>query len=434
MVLHIEPHETINKPIVRMNYGNDSNNTNQHEYSNNVPRPTFSGVLGTGRPEERPQPNERNSYITQAQFSPIPYQQQNGYPSEFQGYNNNYNNYHNVDNQGILYNQLPQHLINNQFNNDACASQYNNHGTSWSYNDTRNAMIYNNPNTYNVNSKDESSKEIVSYEDIAPVVPTNIKKKNNKKKLQHKQQNNINHNNNGESDGPKVTVPPIPDSTCASSSLNDDSKVEKLNNLKNMAKETLISKGDTFPGSLRLTSQNDDDDDDNDDHSQSLTSKSNINIPGTSIKLDTDEEIKKWKEERRKMWLLKISNNKEEHMKAMGVKENDLKNTSVLKEASKQKKFIQSIESQVHRYDPKANLNLKVAQREMATENDKILQFIQELGDANLLKYELTAAEKEKLFGSGPTNFKRKFKNSQPYGRVQKKKFNNNQRYDSSSK
>lgn len=126
-----------------------------------------------------------------------------------------------------------------------------------------------------------------------------------------------------------------------------------------------------------------------------------ITVPGTSIKLQTDEEIEKWREERRRMWLLRISNNKAVHMKNMGIDENELKKVSVLKSAKKDNQFIQNIQNQVYRYNPNVDLNLKVVQREMATENMKILQMIEELGDAGLLKCELSEEEKNKLFG-GP--------------------------------
>lgn len=130
-------------------------------------------------------------------------------------------------------------------------------------------------------------------------------------------------------------------------------------------------------------------------------------ILGTSITLTTDEDIAKWREERKKMWLLKISNRRQEHMQRMGIKEDDLKGRSVLQESKKQKQFIQSIQNQVNRTNPKANLNVKIVQREMAGENSQLLDFITELGDAHLLEYELTPEEKTKLFG--PPEDKPKF-------------------------
>lgn len=123
-----------------------------------------------------------------------------------------------------------------------------------------------------------------------------------------------------------------------------------------------------------------------------------VSVPGTSITLVTDEDIAKWREERRKMWLIKISNNRKSHMDSMGIKEEEVNKTSVLREAKKDKQFIQSIQNQVNRFNPKSNLNTKIYQREMAGDNAKLLNFIEELGDCGLLEYELNQEEKNKLF------------------------------------
>ncbi|SCU88081.1 LAMI_0D08702g1_1 [Lachancea mirantina] len=123
-------------------------------------------------------------------------------------------------------------------------------------------------------------------------------------------------------------------------------------------------------------------------------------IPGTSIVLQTEEEVAKWREERRKMWLLKISNNRDRHQQDMGVQIEDITSRDAFKQVKKDKQFIQNIQAQVTRINPRANLDLKIRQRTMAEENMKLLQFIQELGDANLLEYELSQDEKEKLFGN----------------------------------
>lgn len=126
-----------------------------------------------------------------------------------------------------------------------------------------------------------------------------------------------------------------------------------------------------------------------------------IKVPGTSITLSTEADVMKWRDERRKMWLLKISNNKQKHMQEMGIKEDELKGQkSILVEGKKQKQFIQSIQNQVNRVNPRSNLNVRIVQREMAQENSQLLQFIKELGDANLFECELTQEEKDKLFGT----------------------------------
>ncbi|SCW00477.1 LAFE_0C05050g1_1 [Lachancea fermentati] len=124
-----------------------------------------------------------------------------------------------------------------------------------------------------------------------------------------------------------------------------------------------------------------------------------VPIPGTSITLQTEEDIKNWREERRKMWLLKISNQKDKHRANLGVADDEMSNRGVFLEGKREKQFIQSIQNQITRFNPNQNLNLKILQRSMASENGKLLSFIKELGDAGLLEYELTEQEKERLFG-----------------------------------
>lgn len=132
-----------------------------------------------------------------------------------------------------------------------------------------------------------------------------------------------------------------------------------------------------------------------------VAKEESVKVPGTSITLSTEADIMKWRDERRKMWLLKISNNKQKHMQDMGIKEDELKGQkSILVEGRKQKQFLQSIQNQVNRVNPRSNLNVRIVQREMAQENSQLLQFIKELGDANLFECELTQEEKDKLFGA----------------------------------
>ncbi|QEU61398.1 Rsa1 [Kluyveromyces lactis] len=125
---------------------------------------------------------------------------------------------------------------------------------------------------------------------------------------------------------------------------------------------------------------------------------SDVYIPGTSIVLKTEEDIAKWKEERRKMWLIKISNKKEMYREKFNIKDEDL-NRNPLQESRKERYFIQNIQNQVKRFNHKPNLTVGLHQRILKEENGKILEFIKELGDANYLKYELTEEEKEVLFG-----------------------------------
>ena len=160
-------------------------------------------------------------------------------------------------------------------------------------------------------------------------------------------------------------------------------------------------------------------DDDRDEQLESEGLGKVVLVPGTSIALITDEDVKKWREERKKMWLLKISNNKQKHMQEMGIKEDELKSQpSIFKESRKEKQFIQSIQNQVQRGNPKIDLNLKLIQREFANENSQLLDFIRELGDVGLLEYELSQQEKDVLFGSSEDNnknhYKPNYKNRKP--------------------
>lgn len=175
----------------------------------------------------------------------------------------------------------------------------------------------------------------------------------------------------------------------------------------------------------RKTNSDFDSDADEDNHISA--EEKSITVPGTSITLKTEADITKWRSERKKMWLLKISNNKLIHMDSMGIKECELKaQKSVLQESKKQKQFIKSIQNQVTRINPKSNLNVRMVQREMAQENLKLLQFIKQLGDANLLKHELTGEQKEKLFGTNDFNSKDKrgryHKNNYTNGRINSSK------------
>ncbi|CCD24411.1 Rsa1p NDAI_0D00970 [Naumovozyma dairenensis CBS 421] len=176
---------------------------------------------------------------------------------------------------------------------------------------------------------------------------------------------------------------------------------------------------------------NDSDGDDDDDYDDLKDGKSNpTTIPGTSITLLTEEDIEKWREERRKMWLLKISNNKIKHMASMGIKEDELKKQkSILNESKKDNRFIQSIQNQVNRFHPQVNLNIKLVQREMAKDNLKLLEFIKELGDSGLLEYELSQEEKDKLFGGDKADNQRGYNNKNThYNNKDNNAFRNNKR------
>lgn len=179
--------------------------------------------------------------------------------------------------------------------------------------------------------------------------------------------------------------------------------------------EAIIEKKQPSVPEVSINKSNNDSSSSDDDSSSSDSDESesdektedNTTIQGTNISLQSEEDIAKWREERKKMWLLKISNNKERHIKEMGVDPTELKNASVLEKNKRDQKFIRSIQSQVQNSNTKKNknsivsgknINLAIVQREMASENEQILQFIKELGDAKLLEYELTEDEKKILF------------------------------------
>ncbi|CEP62434.1 Rsa1p LALA0_S05e05578g [Lachancea lanzarotensis] len=130
------------------------------------------------------------------------------------------------------------------------------------------------------------------------------------------------------------------------------------------------------------------------------TEESPVQIQGTSITLTSDGDIEKWREERRKMWLLKISNQREKHKLELGVQEEQTPKQLSFQNVRKDQQFIQNIQNQIGRYNSSPNLSLNLVQRTMAEENAKLLNFIKELGDAQLLEYELNDEEKEKLFGN----------------------------------
>lgn len=191
-------------------------------------------------------------------------------------------------------------------------------------------------------------------------------------------------------------------------STNNTSIKKKDNTTKKQPETTKISPKEVQPDEQEEKNDSLDIDDTIIDESSLNSESKNGNkvlIPGTSITLETDEDIEKWKEERRKMWLLRISNKRKEHMEKMGIKEEDIRKTgNPLRESKKEQQFIKNIQAQVTRSNPKANLNIKLVQRGFAEENAKLLDFIVELGDCGFLEYELTQEEKDKLFGGSLNN------------------------------
>ncbi|KAG0669790.1 hypothetical protein C6P45_003310 [Maudiozyma exigua] len=430
-----------------MSYNEGENNRypqNQNGYSNNVPKPTFSGVVGKDNTNGGQFQNiDMNN--GQPQYGFTNYQILNGYQSNPFNYGNNYNNYQNPNSNGMTYYPPVSYAQNDQLANNIYTPQFQNTQQVWSRDESDNRVPYkadnsdihharltNNHSLNGYESNKKSKRDMISYEDVVTTAYEQNKKP--KKQSNLTQQKQFANTDCSKPQGEEQSViRSEPAKARLNSNNTNQNKTDKIISKTgseipdNEVPSTVQTKDKLIlPNCTSDTKDSGEDDDDVENNK-----KNSINIQGTSIKLDTDEEIAKWKEERKRMWLLKISNRKEEHMKAMGIKEVDLKNTSVLNEARKQKRFIQSIESQVHRYDPNANLNLKVVQRGMSAENDKILEFIQELGDAGLLEHELTPEEKDKLFGGLNIARKKPFRNNnKPYGNLQKKRLETNKRYE----
>lgn len=433
-----------------MDYNNEENNRypqNQNGYQNNVPKPTFSGVMGKDKSSDV-QFQNGNMYNNQSQFGFPNYQTPNGYQHNPMNYTNSYNNYQNPNNNGMIYYPQVSYQPNDQLTNNMYASQFQNPQQAWPYSETDNRLLYQNNTadnppindvdnkSYNGYESGQNKRQMISYEDVVPSSQVHNKKQKKQKKQTHQKQVISMDYGTPEKEGRPI----IQVESNRNESDNGKKNKDKEEEVPKPTKEILIQKKffkieakEKEVAEIHKPEVKNEINDEDDEYDEENDNKNGVNIQGTSIKLDTDEDIAKWKAERRKMWLLKISNKKEEHMKAMGIKEVDLKNTSVLNEAKKQKRFIQSIESQVHRYDPNANLNIKVVQRGMSVENDKILQFVQELGDVGLLTYELTDEEKDKLFGgmnnNNNNNGRKSFRNNKPYGNAQKKRFDSNRRY-----
>lgn len=157
--------------------------------------------------------------------------------------------------------------------------------------------------------------------------------------------------------------------------------------------------------------------DEDENTKESTTNKPNsvVTIPGTSISLQTEEEIQAWRNERKKNWLIKISNKKEEHCENLGIDASELAhstNRKKFQEFKKDKDFIDRISMQIkkdagfeNQLTKPSSLTTTMLKRDQNEENSKLLQFIKELGDAQYLEYELTEQEKSKLFKNSNNNF-----------------------------
>lgn len=358
------------------NYDGDEYYNNHPDYKKRKMEPT--GYYYNSVQEPFPQspllPQHQQQYYNQ----PYPYGNMNiGY----QGYNYNQSYYQDYNmNQPIIPQQYtPQYQTSNTYKNQNNINKLDNTITSKlvsygdMYSDHKKSDNDKNHKTTNTNESTITKKRKYVRE-------SSTKVKNASKDV--------------------TTVPMVP---MVSKPL--DLPEEQSNLEKGEVKDVTINKEFPDNGTKEKSSIPRDEKDEKYDNDDTDGSKETVVVPGTSITLISDEDIAKWREERKKMWLLKISNRKEEHRLAMGIKEDELnKMGNVLKESKKEKQFIQSIQNQVNRFNPKGNLNLKLVQREMESGNSKLLSFIKELGDAGFLEYELSEKEKSALFGSQDEN------------------------------
>lgn len=151
-------------------------------------------------------------------------------------------------------------------------------------------------------------------------------------------------------------------------------------------------------------------------------------IQGTGISLESEEDIKKWQEQRRINWMLKVSNKKNLHNEILKNPENfkdsedseiqtflkfqndhnitaDAQETqkNTFKEFGKIKETVRKMFQQIDKDNNNSSVtniaSMKLIKMEEEKDNLKILPFIKALGDMNKLDYTLTDNEKEKLFG-----------------------------------
>lgn len=378
---------------------NNNYNPYQSTGQQGLPKPSFSGTLGSNDDENRNKHTLTNeideqydpkrqrlpqtinqgyyNYGTTQQTPPNPYYNQPYmYGNMNQNYSQNYSqNYH----QGY---QMPINVPpqQNYIGYDQQPSMYEN---------TR-KMI---PKT----------SQLTSYEDVYS--NKKIPSKGNNGNTTNPSNNNK--NNNNESKKKKLVASPIKKTPKKSEveikPFEDDCPPEMHSSKPNGKEQPVLLVEKIQESGKKDDDKNTEEIDDDEENGETDV----VTVPGTSISLVSDEDIAKWREERKKMWLLKISNHKEQHREAMGIKAEEVSSMgNVLKESKKERQFIQSIQNQVNRFNPKVNLNLKIVQREMMDDNTKLLSFIKELGDAELLEYELSEKEKSALFGNQDENSK----------------------------
>lgn len=449
---------------------NNNNNDNLH----GVPRPSFSGTIrldkgGGNNNKNSSSSNDDRNNVKKHELSNDKYnveqesKRQRYAETNMFGYYN-YDNSNNInDNTDVNYRQFygqPNSFYNQPYMYSTMNQGYqyfaNNYGQSYyqGYPNFMDSVQHQNHITYNqqINSyhsnnytvAPSNSINLISYKDIyskETVQQVKNKKKSKKNKLNKNKSNSSNDNQ----------VLSVRNMTSQSIQKQSIKKKTDAKEVESFEEETSDTKDDMLKVKNRLEEDYDNSDSSNegfseenviDDKTEDVgantysdkVNSTTIPIPGTSITLVTDEDIAKWREERKKMWLLKISNRKEQHMKAMGIKKEDLNNMgSILRVSKKERQFIQNIQSQVNRFNPKVNLNLKFVQKEMLQDNIKLLSFIKELGDSGLLEYELTEKEKKVLFGNNQdeNNKQNSYKNvgNKKVDKIKyKKTINNNNR------
>ena len=455
-----------------------SNNINQHDF----PRPRFSGTIGL----DESGADNNNDYRNDVRKHGLSYDEHNveqelkrqkySEASTFGYYNYNDNSKNNTNissyrsinypqsyhqpnmfyNQPYMYDNMNQ--IYPYFPNNYSQSYYPRYPTSIDPAQQQSYINYNQQiNSYhNDDSAVSSSNQtnLISYEDIYSdkkgVIENSAKKVKKSKWNKGKINNNDSGSNNNQTLSDKKNKSYDMSTQYVKKSKakgKTESRKDETHNLKdglsqvNNNQEWYTNNDDFGENDVNdqgiINSENNKADDLGTE-SNKKNRQAAIPVPGTSITLITDEDIAKWREERKKMWLLKISNHKEQHREAMGIKKEDLNNMgNVLRESKKERQFIQNIQNQVNRFNPKVNLNLKFIQKEMMQDNIKLLSFIKELGDSGLLEYELTEKEKKVLYGNNQEE-SNKFSNhnnnvNKRFDKVRSKRIGNNNNNNNNS-
>lgn len=224
--------------------------------------------------------------------------------------------------------------------------------------------------------------------------------------------------------GKKENVEPEPKSS-DSDGAPEEVKIEKKVTILPIAEKTddlpVVAKID--PVEETPVKESSDSDSDLEDEEQKTQF-----IQGTGISLESEEDIKKWQEQRKINWMLKVSNKKNLHNEILKNPENfkdsedaEIQNflkfqkdhnitadtqeiqKNTFKEFGKIKETVRKMFQQIDKDNNNSSVtniaSMKLIKMEEEKDNLKILPFIKALGDMNKLEYTLTDNEKEKLFG-----------------------------------